>query len=415
MKHISRIFLTVAMLINASSAFSQGKEDIKVVQLNNHLYKLTADRGRYIVNMVASVGNDGLLLVDAGEQETAEALKIAIDTMGYGNPKIIINTHAHVDHTGGNAVFGKDPVIIAHDILRTRLRSGSYLFDEFPNEALPKITFTDSMTLYFNGEEIRLIAFPGCHDDNDILVWFVESKIVCVGDLANGQHYPSVEEVTGNILRYRDVVPKIIDALPEDVTIVSGHADDCRWGDLKTFHEGIVKTSDIIRTELDKGKDRASMIEENVLAEWESFAEGYVSTEEWIEQVILAYKDTIQKKTVYEPIYFTLKEKGADAAVEHLYELKDYHSDEYRFNENDIVFMALKLYKNGKYPEAIKFFEFCIKEFPDGMYAYYYYFTLGNIYIELGDEDLALENYKKSYELKQTETVAGLLEKYQKN
>ena len=108
--------------------------------------------------MVVSYGEDGLLLIDTGQAEEAEDVKNAILNKWNQLPDIIINTHEHVDHTGGNEVFGKDPVIIADALVRKNLTSGNYAFDEFPDYSLPDINFSDSMTLYFNGEQIKLMS-----------------------------------------------------------------------------------------------------------------------------------------------------------------------------------------------------------------------------------------------------------------
>jgi cyclase len=348
---------------------------------------------------VASIGEDGILLVDTGEKETSEKLKSVLDTFGKGTPKIIINTHAHVDHTGGNAIFGKAPIIIAHEILRTRLKSGSYLFDEFPEEALPDITFTDSLSLYFNGEEIKVMAFPGSHDDNDVIVWLKKSGLVHLGDIMNGLHFPSIEEVTGNVLKFGEVVQKIEQILPDDVIIISGHGEDCTKKDLETYREVLEKTIEVVRKEVESGKDFETLRKERVLQKWESFGEGYVSTELWLAMLVEAFQDLPPKKTLYEPIYNALKEHGLDAAIKKYYDLKENHYDEYRFHENDLAFMADKLARHERIPEAIRFFELCAEEYPDGIYAWFYYYSLGKLYNKLGNNELAIRNYEKSIEL----------------
>jgi glyoxylase-like metal-dependent hydrolase (beta-lactamase superfamily II) len=175
----------------------QGQSDINVTELAEGLYQIQTDAGAWTTNMVAFIGEDGLLLVDSGEKEFLEGLKNKLKLLYPGNPIYILNTHAHVDHTGGNAAFGAEPVIIAHDIVKNRLRSGRYVIEEFPDEALPDITFNDSLTLFFNGETIRMIAVPGSHSDNDVIVHFAKSGVVCLGDLAYGMHFPSVDGLSG--------------------------------------------------------------------------------------------------------------------------------------------------------------------------------------------------------------------------
>jgi glyoxylase-like metal-dependent hydrolase (beta-lactamase superfamily II) len=65
------------------------------------------------------------LVVDTQASDVADEFTAVIEGFDRGAPKIIINTHRHVEHVGGNGVFGADPIIIAHDLVTTKLRSGS--------------------------------------------------------------------------------------------------------------------------------------------------------------------------------------------------------------------------------------------------------------------------------------------------
>ncbi len=69
--------------------------------------------------------------------ETLDALKQAVAAFGKGRPRIVISTHSHVEHLGGNAAFGQEAVIIAHRNMRERFVSGLYALLDLPREALP--------------------------------------------------------------------------------------------------------------------------------------------------------------------------------------------------------------------------------------------------------------------------------------
>jgi len=407
MKYSQVLIIIISSILLAIYTFSQEKPRFEVTQLTDHIFKLTTDGGGYVVKIIVSIGDDGLLLVDTGQKETAEDLKATLSTLGNAIPKFIISTHEHVEHIGGNAVFGTAPVIIGHRNLRTRLRSGSYLFDEFPDETLPDITFTDSLSIYFNGEEIKLIAFPGSHSDNDVIVWFTQSQIVCVGALSNGSHFPSVDGVSGDVLRYPEIVQEVIDILPDDVTIIPGHGEDGTMDDLRAFHEMLIKTTEIVQGELAKGKDYDALQKENVLNDWESFEGSYVDKNRWIQYLVDGFQNPDLKKSLYEPMYYTFKEKGADAAIEHYYDLKANHYDEYSFQEKELMYIAYKLYKNEKISEAIKFFELCTSEYPAGDNAWICYHYLGKGYNVKGDKELAIKYFKKSLELNPDNTKAA--------
>ena len=68
-------------------------------------------------------------------------------------PKIVVNTHSHIEHLAANPVVAEGAVIIGHRNLRERYLRGLYYFGDFPLKFLPNLTFSDTLTLHFNGEE----------------------------------------------------------------------------------------------------------------------------------------------------------------------------------------------------------------------------------------------------------------------
>ena len=391
--------LLIVGSIMTASIPAQDTTGYAVTQLNDHIYELTIDGGGYTVKVIASVGKDGILLVDAGQEGHAEKLRTAVKNLGYDMPKIIINTHAHVEHIGGNAAWGSAPIIIAHEKVRTRMRSGSFLFNEFPDEALPDIAFSDSLTLHFNGEEIRLLAFPGAHDNCDIVVWFTASKIVCVAALSNGSHFPSVDEVYGDVNKYPEVVARVIASLPEDVRIIPGHGEDGTTADFRKFHEMLVKTADIVRTEVAKGKDAATLEKDDVLKDWSSYEGSYTDKNTMIDYLVKGLRPRDPRPYVFEPMYYAIKEKGVDGGIAAYADLKANHAAEYKFDELPLLVIPYKLFGKERYADAVELFEFFLKEYPDGEYAWMAYHNMGRSYMKLGDKDLARQNLTKSLEL----------------
>jgi glyoxylase-like metal-dependent hydrolase (beta-lactamase superfamily II) len=376
-------------------------------QLADHIYELSTDAGGYPVKVIASVGDDGVLLVDTGEKEKIDDLKAAVLAFGKGVPRIIISTHAHVEHIGGNATFGGDAVIIGHENLRKRLRTGLYLFDEFPEEALPDICLTDSLSLYFNGEQIKVHAFPGAHDDSDLIIWFTTSKVVCVAGLCNGRHFPSVDKVGGDVLEYPETVQRVIDLLPEDVTIVPGHGEDGTIEDYRAFHAMLVATTDLVRKGIEAGKDRDTLIKEDVLHDWKAWEASYVSADQWIEYLAEGITGVDRKPMVFEPIYYAIRDLGAPAAVLYYHDLKKNKADEYAFDENDLVYIGYKLFKNDRVEESIPFLEASLKESPKGTYAYLCHDYLGRWHTTQGDTARAIRAYERSLKLNPENTHAA--------
>jgi cyclase len=399
MKNFNSI-LGVLLLLLTTNLLSQEKPVYQITKLSDGIYELVADGGGYPVKVIVSVGEDGLLIVDSGDKEQGDALVDALKTFNKGMPKIIVNTHSHMEHLGGNIAIGKGPTIIGHKNLRDRYVNGLYVFNQVPESALPNVTFTDSMSVFFNGEEIKLIAFPGAHDNSDIIVWFTKSKIVCTAALCNGHHFPSVDGELGDILKYPETVAKVIGILPDDVKLIPGHGDDCTMKEYREFYDMLVKTSGIIRMELAKGKNLDKLQEEDILADWKTW-ELYVDRDSWIQYWVKAIQNpkTVSTKTkVYAPIYYTILQSGTDSAITLYNNLKTMHSDQYEFEERTAMWIGRRLSFIGKNDGAIKFLNLCIKEYPNTEAAAISQYSLGNVYWNSGNKKLAKEPYKKYLE-----------------
>jgi glyoxylase-like metal-dependent hydrolase (beta-lactamase superfamily II) len=385
----------------AAIAVGAGEDPaIEVTRLTETLYLLSTDQGSYTTNTIASVGADGVLLVDTQAATDADALKKVVEGFGKGAPRIIINTHRHVEHVGGNAIFGDGPLIVAHDLVRAKLRGGSYLFEEFPDTALPDITLTDSMSVYFNGERIELIAMPGSHDDNEIIVHFTGSKVVHLSSLVNGFNFPSVDS-DGDVLKFAELVARAIEILPQDVVIVSGHNQTGTWQDLKAYHDMLVSTTEIVRSGLAAGKDAATLQQERTLDGWERYAGSYVSVDGWIDTLAAGLErgDEPQKKTVFEPLYYAWKDGGAEAAIALYAELQRDHADEYLFRDVDFIIIGNKLVEQEKFEAAIRFLESSLQQYPESPYAYYANYNLARAHRGLGDRETAIQHCNRALEL----------------
>lgn len=397
------LFILGCLLLHRGPASAQDSSVFAVTQITERIYRLTTDEGAYTTNVLVSVGEDGLLLVDTNTKENAEALKKVIDSFGKGAPKYIINTHRHVEHIGGNAVFGPTPVIIAHALVPLKLRSGSYLFDEFPDSIFPDITFADSLIVFFNGEKIRLLSMAGSHDDNEIVVHFTESKVVHLSSLINGMNFPSID-ADGDALLFDTVLARAMRAIPEDVTIVSGHNGLATWQDLDAFRAMIRQTTAIVRAGLDSGKDVKTLQDDKVLADFEAFNHSYVSPERWIQYLAEAITRErhpgIRKRSIFEPMYYALRDTGTEGAIQTYHAIKRDSSETYEIHETDLLVIGDKLLHKGDPSSAVAILELSIQENPQSSYAYYAHYDLGDAYNTLGHKEPAIEHCEKALALK---------------
>jgi glyoxylase-like metal-dependent hydrolase (beta-lactamase superfamily II) len=290
MKSFSRLLLgvlvTVVAVCECQAQQDFSKVEIKATKVAGNVYMLEGSGG----NIGVSVGSDGILIVDDQFAPLADKIKAALKGLGEGKLKFILNTHWHGDHTGGNVAFGPEAPIIAHDNVRKRLSTEqkSEFFKRTtpasPKEALPVITFGQSLSVHFNGEEIRVIHFPHGHTDGDSVIFFTTSNIVHMGDDFFSGRFPFVDlESGGSVEGLTKNISEVIAKLPANVKLIPGHGPISGIEDLKLYHRMLVETTDIVRKKMAAGKTLDEIKKEGLPDEWKTWGTGFIKTDLWIE------------------------------------------------------------------------------------------------------------------------------------
>ncbi len=280
--------LIIALAETRTHGQDYSKVEIKATKVAGNVYMLEGSGG----NIGVSVGPDGILIVDDQFAPLADKIKAALKTLGDGKLKFVLNTHWHGDHTGGNAVFGPEAPIIAHDNVRKRLATEQK--SEFwkrttpasPKEALPVITFDQSLSVHFNGEEIRVIHFPQGHTDGDSVIFFTGSNVVHMGDDFFAARFPFVDlESGGTVQGLAKNIGDIITKLPAGVKLIPGHGPISTVDDLKAYHRMLQETTGIVSKKMGAGKTLTEIKAEGLPEEWKSWGSGFIKTDVWIETV----------------------------------------------------------------------------------------------------------------------------------
>ena len=279
--------LIVCWCATTTHAQDFSKVEIKVTKVAGSVYMLQGSGG----NIGASVGPDGILLVDDQYAPLADKIKAALKTIGDGKVRFIVNTHYHVDHVDGNASFGPDAVVIAHPNVRKRLSTDQVskffnrTFPASPKEALPILTYEQAISIFFNGEEIKVVHFPHSHTDGDSVVFFPGSNVVHMGDNFFNPRFPIVDleaggDVEGMIRTTGDIVIRL-EKVP-GVKIIPGHGPLTDLDGLKAYHRMLVETTDIVRKRMAAGKTLDQIKAEGLPEEWKSWGTGYIKTDIWL-------------------------------------------------------------------------------------------------------------------------------------
>ncbi len=266
---------------------------IEVTPVAGNVYMLEGRGG----NIGASVGADGILIVDDQFAALAEKIRTALKKLNPGELQFVLNTHWHSDHTGGNRVFGTEATIIAHTNVRGRLSMPQTVrgkaVEPSPIEALPVITFDESLSIHFNGEEIRVIHFPHGHTDGDSVVFFMGSNVVHMGDTFFAGRFPFVDLSSGgDVEGLTRNIQTVIDRLGADAKIIPGHGPLSTLADLKAYCAMLKETTAIVRKRIDEGMTLEQVQAAGLDAKWEKWGAGFITTEQWLETV---YKSLTSK------------------------------------------------------------------------------------------------------------------------
>jgi len=238
-------------------------------------------------NLGVSAGEDGLLLIDDQFEDVAPQIQAELDKLSKAPLRFVVNTHWHGDHTGGNVVFGRKAPILAQENVRERLASPPA--DRGPSEprpahALPVVTYPQSLSLHLNGEEVRLVHYPGAHTDGDSVVFFTGSNVVHMGDLFFAGRFPFIDLDSGGSVRGLErSVTEILEVLADDVKIIPGHGPLSTKEDLRKYREMLRESIARVEKALATGKSAEEMKQEQVLAGYEEWAWGFVGVERFLE------------------------------------------------------------------------------------------------------------------------------------
>lgn len=259
----------------------------KSTQLTDNIYMLQGKGG----NLGLVKGKDGLLLIDADYKVMSGALKTELAKHG-GVEKLsyLINTHWHGDHTQGNDALGHHAKIVAHDNVRKRLSTTQEIklfkmvSKPYPEHALPSLTYATRMSMHINGEDIKVVHFPGGHTDGDSVVFFKKSNIVHMGDHMFSGFFPFVDvDHGGNVLTMAKNVKTILGMVDDKTKIIPGHGPLSTKADLQAFHDMLVDTSAEVKAMKDKGMSLEQMQAKGLSEKWAPWAaKSFFPAKVWI-------------------------------------------------------------------------------------------------------------------------------------
>jgi glyoxylase-like metal-dependent hydrolase (beta-lactamase superfamily II) len=250
---------------------------IKTTKLYDNLYLLQGQGG----NMALQTGPEGNLLIDSSFAPAVPRIREAINAVSSGAqtaPAVLVNTHWHGDHTGGNeTLHAAGFTILAHQKTRERL-SAPQTIQMFhvtspasPAGALPAVTFDDALHVWRNGDSLDLVHFAPSHTDTDIYIHFHKANVLHVGDIWFNGFYPFIDEGTGGtiggMIRAAEVALAVADG---GTKIIPGHGPLGSKTELRKFHDMLATVRDKVATLKASGASEQEAIAKKPTADFDA-------------------------------------------------------------------------------------------------------------------------------------------------
>lgn len=297
-KSLRYFFLAFVLVTLSTFSIAQEFEKVQIetVKVADGIYMLLGAGG----NIGVSAGEDGILMIDTQFAQVMEKIKSAIAEISKGPIQIVLNTNWHYDHAYGNEPLGKSgALIMAHENSRMRMTSEQRYPDfnmnipAFPKKALPVVTFKDSLTLHFNGEEIQVIHIENAHSDADIVIHFPKANVIHTGDIYFSVLYPFIDVPHGgSIDGMIAAAGRIIGMVDENTKIIPGHGPLSNLEGLTKYRDMLVTVRDRIKSQIKEGKTLEEVLASKPTADFDKVKAQAMPSEMFVR---IIYNDLAKK------------------------------------------------------------------------------------------------------------------------
>jgi glyoxylase-like metal-dependent hydrolase (beta-lactamase superfamily II) len=244
-------------MIFSVSLLCQDKQEIKVEAVSEDLYVISGIGG----NIVVLKAEGKLLMVDAGIGQAGELLKETISKKFNLPVEILINTHYHPDHTGGNKAIAEGSLVISHkNCLATlnklvkeasKSEGGKKLLEQI---LLPNEVFLEKKEIKFGDESLLLLYLGPGHTRGDIVVIFKKNKVIHTGDLFFHNIAPYIDVRDGSDTENWVKAINRLSVMYKGFTVVPGHGEVTDMVAFLKFAGYLKYLNDSVKDAIAKGK-----------------------------------------------------------------------------------------------------------------------------------------------------------------
>ena len=280
--YLLSILILQGLLIHAQDRFASVV--ITETKLSDEVYMLEGSGG----NIGLVLSENEALIIDDQFAPLSEKIMEKIKEIAGSKVTVVVNTHWHGDHTGGNENFGKEgAMIVAHENVRTRMSTeqvrGERVTPPSPEVAWPVITYNDEMQLYIADQPILIAHVHNAHTDGDSFVFLPESNILHMGDCFFHQRFPYIDVGSGGsvdgIIKAAEVALMMVD---DETQIIPGHGPMATKADLVKYHEFLGIARNRVQSQIAQGVALADINADEMVAGYEEWSWGFINAERFV-------------------------------------------------------------------------------------------------------------------------------------
>ena len=224
------------------------------------------------------INADGAIAVDSQFVQTAEICVAGLKQKAPRGIAMLINTHHHGDHTGGNKAFRGDVKSIVQQERCAKLhRETTEKAGTTADQAYADIMFGESWSHDFGGEKVWARHHGPGHTGGDAVVFFERANVVHGGDLLFRRLHPFIDRAAGaSVQNWITILDRLASTHDNDTAFVFGHGKEGvvlgKEADVTYFRDYLTAVVSHARQGVQAGKSREDVSKLDVLRGFEDVA-----------------------------------------------------------------------------------------------------------------------------------------------
>lgn len=206
---------------------------------------------------------DALAVVDTQFPDTAAICLAGLPERGQRLIDVVINTHHHGDHTGGNGIFkAAAKTLVAHQNVPKLQFAAAEKSGTVEKQVFADTTFAEAWRHDLGDETVTAQYFGPAHTSGDVIVHFERANVVHLGDLTFNRLHPYIDRAAGASIRHWiTVLEEAVKTYPADAIYVFGHAH-AKFGvtggqaDMLVARDHLTALLEHVQKEIAAGKSR---------------------------------------------------------------------------------------------------------------------------------------------------------------